>query len=118
MNAAAALSEPAQSGAGRPGFAPVLAASALAGQRGERLLFGGLEMQVQPGQVVWLRGRNGRGKTSLLRIMAGLSSPAKGAVLCDGVALPKLGAEWRHRLVYIAHASALKEDLTLSLIHI
>ena len=96
------------------GNAPVLAADALGGQRGERLLFNGLNVQVQPGQVVWLRGRNGRGKTSLLRIMAGLSSPAQGAVLCDGISLPKLGAQWRHRLVYIAHASALKEDLTVA----
>jgi len=94
--------------------APVLAAAALGGQRGERLLFDGLDLQVQPGQVVWLRGRNGRGKTSLLRIMAGLSSPAKGAVLCGGVALNKQSADWRRRLLYVAHASALKEDLTVS----
>ena len=61
-----------------------------------------------------MRGRNGRGKTSLLRIMAGLSSPAQGAVLCDGLALNRQGAEWRHRLLYVAHASALKEDLTVA----
>ncbi len=94
--------------------APVLGASVLSGQRGERALFQGLDLQLQPGQVVWLRGRNGRGKTTLLRIMAGLSSPAQGAVLYDGVELPRLGADWRSRLIYIAHASALKEDLTVA----
>ncbi len=93
---------------------PVLAAAALAGQRGDRLLFRGLELQLQPGQVVWLRGRNGRGKTSLLRVMAGLSSPAEGDVLCDGTPLPKLAPQWRSRLIYIAHASALKEDMTVA----
>lgn len=96
------------------GKAPVLAAAALGGQRGERALFHGLNLQLQPGQVVWLRGRNGRGKTSLLRIMAGLSSPALGAVLCNDTPLPKQSSEWRRQLVYIAHASALKEDLTVA----
>lgn len=96
------------------GQAPVLQADHLGGQRGERALFKGLDFRLQPGTVVWLRGRNGRGKTSLLRVMAGLSSPADGAVLCDGTALPKLGAAWRERLLYIAHASALKEDMTVA----
>ncbi|MBE0550392.1 MAG: hypothetical protein IH627_22575, partial [Rubrivivax sp.] len=45
----------------------VLQACDLAGQRGERALFEHLEMALEPGAVVWLRGRNGRGKTSLLR---------------------------------------------------
>lgn len=106
--------EPTPTSGRAPAGAPVLAAAALAGQRGERLLFEGLDLQIEPGQVVWLRGRNGRGKTSLLRIMAGLSSPAQGAVLCDGLALNRQGAEWRHRLLYVAHASALKEDLTVA----
>lgn len=101
---------PQASPAGGP--APVLQARQLGGQRGERALFKGLDFKLQPGAVVWLRGRNGRGKTSLLRVMAGLSSPAAGAVLCDGTALPQLGTAWRERLLYIAHASALKEDMT------
>jgi heme exporter protein A len=94
--------------------APTLSAAALGGQRGERPLFRALNLALQPGQVVWLRGRNGRGKTSLLRLLAGLSTPAQGAVLCDGQPLPKLAAQWRHRLLYIAHANALKDDLSVA----
>jgi heme exporter protein A len=93
--------------------APTLAAASLGGQRGERLLFERVDLTLQPGQVVWLRGRNGRGKTSLLRLLAGLTSPAQGAVLCDGRPLTELPAQWRRRLVYIAHASALKDDMTV-----
>ena len=93
---------------------PLLAAARLAGQRGQRALFEGLDLELAPGQVVWLRGRNGRGKTSLLRVMAGLSSPAAGAVLCDGTPLPKTPPTWRRQLIYIAHASALKEDMTVA----
>jgi len=109
MAAAAGQATPA---AGGP--APTLSAARLGGQRGERLLFGGISLALQPGQVVWLRGRNGRGKTSLLRLMAGLTSPAAGAVLCDGLALPASPADWRQRLIYIAHASALKDDMTVA----
>ena len=94
-------------------FAPTLTAANLGAQRGDRPLFKALELSLRPGQVVWLRGRNGRGKTSLLRLLAGLSTPARGAVLCDGVPLAQCPPEWRRRLLYVAHANALKEDLTV-----
>lgn len=83
---------------------PTLAAVDLACRRGDRILFKGLQFEVKPGQVVWLRGANGRGKTSLLRLLAGLSTPEAGRVDWGGGA---------RQLVYIAHANALKEDLTV-----
>lgn len=91
----------------------MLAAVDLTGERGGRTLFSRLHFELRPGQVVWLRGRNGRGKTSLLRLMAGLATPAAGAVHVAGVPLPRAGAAWRERLLFIAHANALKEDLTV-----
>jgi heme exporter protein A len=90
--------------------AALLAAQALACRRGRRLLFKGLDLQLMPGSITWLRGTNGSGKTSLMRILAGLSQPAEGTVLWQGQAL----AAARGSLVYIGHANALKEDLTLS----
>jgi heme exporter protein A len=93
--------------------APTLTAAHLGAQRGDRPLFKALELSLLPGQVVWLRGRNGRGKTSLLRLLAGLSTPARGAVLCNGVPLAQCPPEWRRKLLYVAHANALKDDLTV-----
>lgn len=93
--------------------APILSAAALGAQRGGRPLFKGLELTLRPGQLVWLRGRNGRGKTSLLRLLAGLSTPARGAVLCDGTPLARCPPDWRRRLLYVAHANALKDDLSV-----
>jgi heme exporter protein A len=87
-----------------PTLTPTLAAVDLACRRGERILFKGLQLDVHAGQVVWLRGANGRGKTSLLRLLAGLSTPEAGEVSWTGTP--------RQR-VYIAHANALKEDLTV-----
>ena len=92
----------------------MLEAVDLSGERGGRPLFRALRFALQPGQVVWLRGRNGRGKTSLLRLMAGLATPAAGAVHCNGVPLPRAGAAWRERLLFIGHANGLKEDLTVA----
>ncbi len=93
--------------------APTLSADLLCGQRGERPLFRGLSLSLRPGQLVWLRGRNGRGKTSLLRLLAGLATPAQGRVLVDGQPVQKV-PDWRSRLLYIAHANALKDDLTVA----
>ena len=56
--------------------APRLTATDLACRRGSRELFKGLAFDVTPGQLIWIRGHNGRGKTSLLRLLAGLIAPA------------------------------------------
>lgn len=85
----------------------------LACRRGRRLLFEGLQIRLEPGSVTWLRGTNGSGKTSLMRILAGLSAPADGEVLWNGQPLAAGGADARRALLYIGHANALKDDLTL-----
>lgn len=84
--------------------APLLAARALACRRGDRLLFEGLEVELHAGEVLWLRGANGRGKTSLLRLFAGLARPAGGELV--------RGKAGQGGFVYIAHANALKDDLS------
>jgi len=90
----------------------VLQACDLAGQRGERALFQHLELALEPGTVVWLRGRNGRGKTTLLRLLAGLATPMAGEILLGGASQRKAGPAGRRGLVYIGHQNALKDDLT------
>ena len=90
----------------------------LAAQRGERLLFRGLNLTLNAGEGVWLRGRNGRGKTSLLRILAGLSTPAEGSVGVSGplrnAATSPRDSAARGDMIYIGHANALKDDLSAS----
>lgn len=56
--------------------------------RGERRLFSGLNLEVSAGQAVALTGRNGAGKTSLLRAVAGLLRPSQGVVEFGGEAGP------------------------------
>ena len=94
--------------------AGTLGARSLACKRGRRLLFRGLDLQLAPGSITWLRGRNGSGKTSLLRILAGLSAPSEGDITWNGAPVAQADAAARQAIVYIGHANALKDDLTLA----
>lgn len=59
---------------------PRLATSDLACRRGDRLLFRGLTLDLQAGDALHITGQNGIGKSSLLRILAGLARPFAGMV--------------------------------------
>lgn len=109
------MSNPAPSHSSRPESSPdELVVSGLACRRGHRLLFEGLSFTLHPGQVLWLRGANGRGKTSLLRLLTGLSTPEAGEIRWSGQGLGAAGAAFREQLLYIGHANGLKDDLTVS----
>ncbi len=60
--------------------APHLAARDLACRRGDRVLFRGVGFALEAGQVLHLAGANGIGKSSLIRILAGLMRPFAGNV--------------------------------------
>ena len=91
----------------------MLGTRSLSCRRGRRLLFKDLELRIEPRSVTWLRGTNGSGKTSLMRILAGLSHAAEGEVTWNGEPMRRAGSDVRRNLVYIGHANALKDDLTL-----
>ena len=90
--------------------APRLTATDLACRRGSRELFKGLAFDVTPGQLIWIRGHNGRGKTSLLRLLAGLAPPERGRLLRDDHPV-RGSASHARELVFIGHHNALKDDL-------
>jgi heme exporter protein A len=64
--------------------APCLAADDLACRRGDRVLFTGLSLTLAPGEALQVAGANGIGKSSLLRILAGLLRPFAGGVTREG----------------------------------
>ena len=80
--------------------------------RGERILFRDLDFTLLPGTLLRVAGENGSGKTSLLRIVCGLSPPAHGEVRWNGENIRGLREDYSRQLVYVGHANALKHDLT------
>jgi len=61
-------------------IAPALTAQGIACRRGDRLLFRGLSFAMQSGEALHLTGANGTGKTTLIRALAGLTTPYAGEV--------------------------------------
>ncbi|AKD25974.1 heme ABC exporter, ATP-binding protein CcmA [Polynucleobacter duraquae] len=80
--------------------------------RGERTLFSGLDLELFVGQCLHIRGENGVGKTSLLRLLTGLASPDCGEVLWYGQPIKKQESEYHSKLLFLGHRDALKEDLS------
>lgn len=93
---------------------PVLIGRQLRCIRGNQTLFQSLNLQLDAGQWLYLQGENGAGKTSLLRILAGLTLPAEGEVLWQNTPIGKQRATYHQDLLYIGHHAGLKEDLTLT----
>lgn len=89
----------------------MLAARDLACRRGERLLFGALSLSLSPGEACHVAGPNGIGKTSLIRILAGLLRPFHGSAECSA---PVALLDERHALdpqLSLARALAFWSDL-------
>ncbi len=85
----------------------------LACVRGGRRLFSGLSFQVEPGELLWIEGRNGAGKTSLLRILCGLGEAEAGAVFWRGNPVRGQREAFLGEMLYLGHLNALKDDLTI-----
>lgn len=88
-----------------------LQAYQLACTRGERALFTDIDFELAPGQALRVAGANGRGKTSLLRMLCGLSYPAAGEVRWQGRDIRRLREQFGAQLTYLGHANGVKDDL-------
>ena len=81
--------------------------------RGERCLFQGLSFALESGGLLILEGRNGCGKTSLIRAIAGMLSLEAGTIYWNDLAVEKQRQVFHGNLVWLAHRTGLKGDLTL-----
>jgi heme exporter protein A len=83
----------------------------LACVRGGREVFTGLNFGLNGGEALLVTGRNGAGKSSLLRVIAGLLRLAGGRLTLDGGAAEAALAEQVH---YLGHQDALKPSLSVA----
>lgn len=90
-----------------------LTAESLACRRGNYVLFTELSINLGSGDLLVLRGANGAGKTSLLRLLAGLIRPVAGRVLWNGTAIIQDPEAYFRQLHYLGHLDGLKPAFTV-----
>ncbi|MGL4318569.1 MAG: cytochrome c biogenesis heme-transporting ATPase CcmA [Pseudomonas sp.] len=95
-----------------PLTSPRLQAISLACERDWRLLFEELDLDLGGGTMLQVSGPNGSGKTSLLRLLAGLMQPTAGEVLLNGAPLARQHGDLGRNLLWIGHAAGIKGLLT------
>lgn len=87
-----------------------LVAENLTCERGERVVFRGIDFSVAAGEMLILKGPNGAGKTSLLRLIAGLVEPSEGRLELEGGHADLSIGQQCH---LVAHQNAVKPTLTV-----
>ncbi|MBS0054862.1 cytochrome c biogenesis heme-transporting ATPase CcmA [Yersinia sp. Marseille-Q3913] len=80
--------------------------------RDERHLFQRLSFCVAAGEIVQIEGQNGAGKTSLLRILAGLADADEGRVNWQGEDIRRDRARYHQNLLFLGHQPGIKSVLT------
>ena len=91
---------------------PHVTADGLACSIGRRMILSTVDLDVRRGEVLGLVGANGTGKSTLLRVLAGVRRPSAGSVHVDGEPLASLGPQARaRRLAFVAQDEASETDL-------
>ena len=84
----------------------------IACQRGKQKLWSNVNASIEAGHILFVAGTNGSGKSSLLRIIAGLSTPIEGQVLWNTQEISKNSAIYRQEMIYIGHQAPLKPEFS------
>ena len=84
----------------------LLSAQGISCQKQDRILFEDISLTVASGELIHLQGTNGAGKTSLIRILVGLSSPDTGSVSLTNSSLDN------YPLIYLGHKLGLNRHLS------
>lgn len=80
--------------------------------RGDRRLFRDINFSLEAGKLMQVHGPNGSGKTSLLRMLCGLATPAHGEICWHGTNIRSLKGDYYAAITYLGHLSGIKDDLT------
>lgn len=80
--------------------------------RSHKTLFQDVSFELSPGQLLLVEGKNGAGKTSLLKLLSGLRRPDSGEVKWNLVNILQAESDFRTYLAWLGHQNPLKEDQT------
>jgi heme exporter protein A len=92
----------------------LLRAERLSCRRGERPVFAGIDVALGSGAALLLAGANGSGKSSLLRLLAGLLPAKAGAIYWNGAPVAADPEAHRARLAFIGHRDAVKPGMSVA----
>lgn len=84
----------------------------IACERNDRLLFSGISFLLRPGEILQIAGDNGAGKTSLLRLLAGLAQPDDGQILWQNAPVSRQREAWHAQLLWLGHRVGIKGIMT------
>jgi heme exporter protein A len=70
-----------------------------------------MNFSLKAGELLLVQGGNGQGKTSLLRLLTGLSRPEAGTVHWNGESIAKNREAYHAAMIYLGHANGVKDDL-------
>jgi ABC-2 type transport system ATP-binding protein len=93
--------------------APAIVADRLTRSFGDLAAVNGLSLTVGPGEIYGLVGPDGAGKTTTLRMLAGLMDPTGGGALVAGCKLPEQSGAVKTHLAYMSQRFGLYPDLTV-----
>jgi heme exporter protein A len=79
--------------------------------RGERSLFKDVNFSLEAGELLQVNGPNGGGKTSLLRMLCGLATPAHGEIFWLGDNIRSLDEGYYNSITYLGHLNGVKDNL-------
>ena len=79
--------------------------------RGERSLFKDVNFSLEAGELLQVNGPNGSGKTSLLRMLCGLATPAHGEIFWLGDNIRSLDEGYYNSITYLGHLNGVKDNL-------
>ena len=80
--------------------------------RNDDRIFSEISFNLSEGQHLLISGANGTGKTSLLRVICGLTIPTGGTILWNQLATNNIDCRYHEHLVYLGHKNALIPELT------
>lgn len=79
----------------------------------DKIVLKGVEFMLKPKELLHLQGSNGKGKTTLLKILAGIFRAVTGNVLFQGISIHKHLPSYQHQLRYVGHKNGQSQMLTL-----
>lgn len=84
----------------------------LQGSRNDKILFSKITFKLNRGQWLWVKGKNGQGKTTLLKMLAGLLMQDSGCIYWNAQKLSRFDPLFLQDMIYLGHVPALNPMLS------